>query len=58
VQLSVFEVALPDAEAAAGFRQRVRELIDSEEDQVRLYPLDGQAWANTLVWGPYHRGTP
>jgi CRISPR-associated protein Cas2 len=51
VQLSVFEVALPDAEAAAGFGQRVRELIDSDEDQVRLYPLDGQAGENTLVYG-------
>lgn len=39
VQLSVFEVELPDIEAAATFRKRLRVLIDTDDDQIRLYRL-------------------
>jgi CRISPR-associated protein Cas2 len=51
VQLSVFEVALPDRDAAAQFRQTLRTLLDPDEDQIRLYPLDHTAWTNTLIYG-------
>jgi CRISPR-associated protein Cas2 len=51
VQLSVFEVTLPDRDAAHQFRQTLRSLIEPDEDQIRLYPLDETAWTNTLVYG-------
>jgi CRISPR-associated protein Cas2 len=37
VQLSVFEVELASAEVAVGFRDRLRSLIDPDDDQARLY---------------------
>lgn len=39
VQLSVFECDLPDLDALRHVKDRIRALIDADEDQVRLYPL-------------------
>jgi len=43
VQLSVFECDLPDPVAVAGLKTKLLELIDTREDQVRLYPLPDNA---------------
>jgi CRISPR-associated protein Cas2 len=39
VQFSVFECEVPDATAVAQLKDRVGNLIDIDEDQVRFYPL-------------------
>jgi CRISPR-associated protein Cas2 len=49
--LSVFEVELPDRDKALAFRDRLRTLIDPDDDQVRLYPLPADAWTQRLVYG-------
>jgi CRISPR-associated endoribonuclease Cas2 len=51
VQLSVFEAELPDTQAAASFRDRLRAMIDPDDDQIRLYRLTPQALAERLVYG-------
>lgn len=51
VQLSVFEVELSDAPAATAFRAKLRELIDPEYDQIRLYRLTRDALARRLIYG-------
>jgi CRISPR-associated protein Cas2 len=51
VQLSVFEVELPDIEAAATFRKRLRVLIDTDDDQIRLYRLSPEALSQRLILG-------
>ena len=51
VQLSVFEVELADRDAATAFRDRLRGLIDADDDQIRLYPLAADAWRQKLVYG-------
>jgi CRISPR-associated protein Cas2 len=51
VQLSVFEVELPNANAASAFRERLRTLIDPDEDQVRLYRLTRDAMNQRVIYG-------
>ncbi|MFI9531016.1 CRISPR-associated endonuclease Cas2 [Micromonospora rosaria] len=51
VQLSVFEVELPDADTAVAFRERLRSLIDPNDDQVRLYRLTPQALGQRIIYG-------
>ncbi|MEV4242055.1 CRISPR-associated endonuclease Cas2 [Streptosporangium canum] len=51
MQLSVFEAELSDIDAAASFRERLRSLIDPEEDQVRLYRLTPEALSQRLIYG-------
>ena len=51
VQLSVFEAELPDATAAEAFRTRLRDLIDPDDDQVRLYRLPPEALNERLIYG-------
>jgi CRISPR-associated protein Cas2 len=54
VQLSVFEAELPNAQAATMFRDRLRAMIDPDDDQIRLYRLTPQALAERLVYGARH----
>jgi CRISPR-associated protein Cas2 len=51
VQLSVFEVELPDRDSAAAFRARLSGLIEPDDDQIRLYPLPADSWRDRLVYG-------
>ena len=51
VQLSVFEVELASAEAAAEFRDRLRTLIDPDDDQIRLYRLTPDILDQRLIFG-------
>jgi CRISPR-associated protein Cas2 len=51
VQLSVFEVELASAEAAAAFRDRLRTLIDPDDDQIRLYRLTRDSLTQRLIFG-------
>jgi CRISPR-associated protein Cas2 len=51
VQLSVFEVELASAEAAEGFRDRLRTLIDPDDDQIRLYCLTRDSLTQRLIFG-------
>jgi len=39
VQLSVFECELPDPVALTVLLARLREAIDADDDQIRMYPL-------------------
>jgi CRISPR-associated protein Cas2 len=50
VQPSVFEVDLPDAEAAA-FRSQLSAMIEPEDDQIRLYAIGAQTLAQRIVYG-------
>jgi CRISPR-associated protein Cas2 len=51
VQLSVFECDLATARDASRLRARIRDMTDPAEDQVRVYPLDGNACRGTVVIG-------
>ncbi len=51
VQLSVFEVELPDAQAAVAFRDQLRAMIDHDDDQVRLYRLSPEVINQRLIYG-------
>jgi CRISPR-associated protein Cas2 len=51
VQLSVFEVELPDRERATTFRDRLRAMIDHDDDQIRIYPLPADSWKQRLIYG-------
>lgn len=51
VQLSVFEVELPDTDAATAFRERLRGLIDQDDDQIRLYRLTQEALNQRIIYG-------
>jgi CRISPR-associated protein Cas2 len=51
VQLSVFECDLASRRAAGELRGRLRRLIDHDEDQVRIYPLDETAIRELVVLG-------
>jgi CRISPR-associated protein Cas2 len=42
---------LADREKALAFRDRLRTLIDNDDDQIRLYPLPADSWARRLVYG-------
>jgi CRISPR-associated protein Cas2 len=54
VQLSVFEAELPNAQAATMFRDRLRAMIDPDDDQIRLYRLTPHALTERLVYGARH----
>ncbi len=51
VQLSVFEVDLADRDKAVAFRDRLRTMIDDDDDQIRLYPLPADSWTQRLIYG-------
>ncbi len=51
VQLSVFEVELPNAQAAVAFRDQLRAMIDHDDDQVRLYRLSPEVINQRLIYG-------
>lgn len=51
VQLSVFEVDLLDADAAAAFRDRLRMMIDQDDDQIRLYRLGPETLSQRVIYG-------
>ena len=51
MQLSVFEVELADRDAAVAVLDRLRGLIDQDDDQVRRYPLPTDSWRQRLVDG-------
>ncbi|RKS68246.1 CRISPR-associated endonuclease Cas2 [Actinomadura pelletieri DSM 43383] len=50
VQLSVFEVELSKTEAAT-FRDRLRRLINPDDDQIRLYRLSRDRLTQRLIIG-------
>ncbi len=39
VQLSVFEIEVQDQSAIATLRSKLEEVIDPDEDQIRIYPV-------------------
>jgi CRISPR-associated protein Cas2 len=51
VQLSVFECEIASPHAAAELQLHLRRLIDVDEDQIRIYPLDEQAASQAVVLG-------
>lgn len=51
VQLSVFEAELPNADAATAFRDRIRTMIDQDDDQVRLYRLGPESMSQRIIFG-------
>jgi CRISPR-associated protein Cas2 len=51
VQLSVFEADLPDPAAATLFRDRLRAMIDPDDDRIRLYRLTPEALTQRLIYG-------
>lgn len=51
VQLSVFEVELPDPDAAQAFRDRLRVIIDKDDDQIRLYRLTPETMSQRVIYG-------
>ena len=51
VQLSVFEVELPDPGAVQAFRDSLRVMIDQDDDQVRLYRLTPETISQRLIYG-------
>jgi CRISPR-associated protein Cas2 len=51
VQLSVFEVELVDVEAATRFREQLRQMIDQDDDQVRLYRLSAETLNQRVIYG-------
>lgn len=51
VQLSVFECALPTKAAGVELRRALRQVIDGEEDQVRIYRLASADPAGTVILG-------
>ena len=51
VQLSVFECLIPTPTAGRALRKTMRELIDVEEDQIRIYVLSSDDPSRTLILG-------
>ncbi|MGV9917259.1 CRISPR-associated endonuclease Cas2 [Streptomyces cellulosae] len=51
VQYSVFEVTLPTKKAVQQLRGRLRKLIDREEGQIRLYPLQASVLNEMMILG-------
>jgi CRISPR-associated protein Cas2 len=51
VQLSVFEVELPDPDAAQAFRDRLHAMIDKDDDQIRLYRLTPETMSQHVIYG-------
>jgi CRISPR-associated protein Cas2 len=51
VQLSVFEVELPDPRAARAFRDRLRAMIGKDDDQIRLYRLTPETMSQRVIYG-------
>lgn len=51
VQLSVFEATLTRASDERELRRSIREIIDPEEDQVRIYRLDVSVADQALILG-------
>lgn len=51
VQLSVFEVEVPDEVAFGQLRDRLAGLIDSDEDQVRMYRVGSTGQEPAVVLG-------
>lgn len=51
VQLSVFECEISSPHAVAELQLHLRRLIDTDEDQIRIYPLDVQATNQAVVLG-------
>jgi CRISPR-associated protein Cas2 len=51
VQLSVFEVELPDADAARAFRDGLHAMIDKDDDQIRLYRLTPETMSQRVIYG-------
>lgn len=41
VQYSVFECTFASEAAYAALRRRLKELVDPDDDQIRIYPLSG-----------------
>jgi CRISPR-associated protein Cas2 len=39
VQLSVFEIEVPDNHSILELRERLDGIIDADEDQIRIYPV-------------------
>jgi CRISPR-associated protein Cas2 len=54
VQLSVFEVELPDADAARAFRDRLHAMIDKDDDQIRFYRLTPENMSQRVIYGARH----
>ena len=51
VQLSVFEVELPDSDAAQAFRDWLHAMIDKDDDQIRLYRLTPETMSQRVIYG-------
>jgi len=51
VQLSVFECDIASPHAAAELPLHLRGLIDIDEDQIRIYTLEGQDVSEAVVLG-------
>jgi CRISPR-associated protein Cas2 len=51
VQLSVFEVELPDPDAAQAFRDWLHAMIDKDDDQIRLCRLTPETMSQRLIYG-------
>lgn len=51
VQKSVFEVELPTRTGVRDLRRRIREVVDPQEDQVRIYPIGPEASRSTIIIG-------
>lgn len=51
VQLSVFEATLTRASEESELRKGIRDIIDPEEDQVRIYRLDVDVADQVLIIG-------
>lgn len=51
VQLSVFECMVRSKKEVKELRSKIHDIIDREEDQVRLYPLAKEAANRVVVMG-------
>jgi CRISPR-associated protein Cas2 len=51
VQLSVFECDIASLHAAAELQLHLRELIDIDEDQIRIYALEGRDVSEAVIIG-------
>jgi CRISPR-associated protein Cas2 len=51
VQLSVFEVELPDPHAAQVFRDSLRAMTGKDDDQIRLYRLTPETMSQRVIYG-------
>jgi CRISPR-associated protein Cas2 len=51
VQLSVFEVQLANKTRLRELKKRIREIIDRQEDQVRIYPIAAESVNGITILG-------